>query len=123
MAADVADLVAVGYMDPGNWATSLAGGSKFGYALLFVALLIAATATLLTQRWLGARLSGAAAAATPVTVEVLVAARALDTGSMIGPGALEWAHWPVTLHRLLASGSRVRQFRPHFFLPSKKWES
>jgi manganese transport protein len=32
-------LVAVGYMDPGNWATSLAGGSKFGYTLLFVALL------------------------------------------------------------------------------------
>jgi manganese transport protein len=31
-------MVAVGYMDPGNWATSLAGGSKFGYALLFVAL-------------------------------------------------------------------------------------
>ena len=32
-------LVAVGYMDPGNWATSLAGGSRFGYALLFIALL------------------------------------------------------------------------------------
>ena len=32
-------LVAVGYMDPGNWATSLAGGSKFGHALLTVALL------------------------------------------------------------------------------------
>ncbi len=32
-------LVAVGYMDPGNWATSLAGGSKFGYQLLTVALL------------------------------------------------------------------------------------
>jgi manganese transport protein len=32
-------LVAVGYMDPGNWATSLAGGAKFGYALLTVALL------------------------------------------------------------------------------------
>ena len=32
-------LVAVGYMDPGNWATSLAGGSRFGYALLSVALL------------------------------------------------------------------------------------
>lgn len=31
-------LVAVGYMDPGNWATSIAGGSKFGYTLLFVAL-------------------------------------------------------------------------------------
>lgn len=32
-------LVAVGYMDPGNWSTSLAGGSKFGYSLLAVALL------------------------------------------------------------------------------------
>ncbi|MEQ1768348.1 MAG: Nramp family divalent metal transporter [Devosia sp.] len=32
-------LVAVGYMDPGNWATSLAGGSQFGYALLTIALL------------------------------------------------------------------------------------
>src|SRR5262249_17749346 len=32
-------MVAVGYMDPGNWATSLAGGSKFGYTLLTVALL------------------------------------------------------------------------------------
>src|SRR5690348_18189847 len=32
-------LAAVGYMDPGNWATSLAGGSKFGYARLTVALL------------------------------------------------------------------------------------
>jgi manganese transport protein len=29
-------LVAVGYMDPGNWATSIAAGSAFGYALLFV---------------------------------------------------------------------------------------
>jgi manganese transport protein len=29
-------LVSVGYMDPGNWATDLAGGSKFGYALLWV---------------------------------------------------------------------------------------
>ena len=32
-------LVAVGYMDPGNWATSLAGGAKYGYALLAVALI------------------------------------------------------------------------------------
>lgn len=32
-------LVAVGYMDPGNWATDLAGGSQFGYRLLFVILL------------------------------------------------------------------------------------
>src|SRR5437773_11200802 len=32
-------LVAVGYMDPGNWATDLGGGSKFGYALLSVILI------------------------------------------------------------------------------------
>ena len=32
-------LVAVGYMDPGNWATSIAGGAQFGYALLSVALM------------------------------------------------------------------------------------
>src|SRR5215475_4544210 len=32
-------LVAVGYMDPGNWATDIAGGSRFGYTLLSVILL------------------------------------------------------------------------------------
>ena len=32
-------LVSVGYMDPGNWATAIAGGARFGYALLFIALL------------------------------------------------------------------------------------
>ena len=32
-------LVAVGYMDPGNWATDLGGGSKFGYSLLSIVLL------------------------------------------------------------------------------------
>lgn len=32
-------MISVGYMDPGNWATSIAGGSRFGYALLTVALL------------------------------------------------------------------------------------
>jgi len=32
-------LVAVGYMDPGNWATDLAGGAKFGYTLLTVILI------------------------------------------------------------------------------------
>jgi manganese transport protein len=32
-------LVAVGYMDPGNWATDLGGGAKFGYTLLSVILL------------------------------------------------------------------------------------
>src|SRR3954451_12172884 len=32
-------LVSVGYMDPGNWATDLAGGAQFGYTLLAVILL------------------------------------------------------------------------------------
>jgi manganese transport protein len=32
-------LVAVGYMDPGNWSTDIAGGSSFGYSLLFIILL------------------------------------------------------------------------------------
>jgi manganese transport protein len=40
-------LVAVGYMDPGNWATDLAGGSRFGYSLLFVVLLSNLMAVLL----------------------------------------------------------------------------
>ena len=40
-------LVAVGYMDPGNWATSLAGGSRFGYTLLFAALVSSVMAIVL----------------------------------------------------------------------------
>src|SRR3989344_4219865 len=40
-------LVAVGYMDPGNWATDLAGGARFGYTLLFVILISNVMAILL----------------------------------------------------------------------------
>src|SRR5262249_36767547 len=47
-------LVSVGYMDPGNWATDLAGGSKFGYTLLSVILLSNLMAILLQS--LSARL-------------------------------------------------------------------
>ncbi len=47
-------LVAVGYMDPGNWATDLAGGSRFGYTLLCVVLLSSLMAVLLQS--LAARL-------------------------------------------------------------------
>ena len=32
-------LIAVGYMDPGNWSTDIAGGSAFGYSLLFIIML------------------------------------------------------------------------------------
>jgi len=47
-------LVSVGYMDPGNWATDLAGGSRFGYSLLWVLLMSNAIAILLQN--LSARL-------------------------------------------------------------------
>lgn len=45
--AGPAYLVSVGYMDPGNWATDLAGGSKYGYALLWVVLVSSLMAMLL----------------------------------------------------------------------------
>ena len=40
-------LISVGYMDPGNWATDIAGGSRFGYTLLFVIMLSNLMAVLL----------------------------------------------------------------------------
>jgi hypothetical protein len=40
-------LVAVGYMDPGNWATDLAGGARYGYTLLSVLLISSLMAILL----------------------------------------------------------------------------
>src|SRR6187431_2349342 len=47
-------LVSVGYMDPGNWATDIAGGSKFGYTLIWVLLMSNIMALLLQS--LSARL-------------------------------------------------------------------
>src|SRR6195952_3501396 len=47
-------LVSVGYMDPGNWATDLQGGSQFGYSLLWVLLMSNLMALLLQS--LAARL-------------------------------------------------------------------
>lgn len=47
-------LVSVGYMDPGNWATDLAGGSRFGYSLIWVLLMSNLMALLLQN--LSARL-------------------------------------------------------------------
>lgn len=45
--AGPAYLISVGYMDPGNWATDLEGGAKFGYRLLWVLVLSSAMALLL----------------------------------------------------------------------------
>src|SRR5690606_13405244 len=47
-------LVSVGYMDPGNWATDIAGGSQFGYQLIWVLLMSNLMALLLQS--LSARL-------------------------------------------------------------------
>ena len=47
-------LIAVGYMDPGNWATALAGGASFGYRLLSVVLIASLMAMLL--QWVSSRL-------------------------------------------------------------------
>src|ERR1700691_2813225 len=52
--AGPAYIVSVGYMDPGNWATDLEGGAKFGYRLLWVLVMSNAMAILLQT--LGARL-------------------------------------------------------------------
>lgn len=73
-------LVAVGYMDPGNWATSLAGGSKFGYALLFVALLSNIMAIVLQS--LCARLA---------------CASGRDLAQACRDGYPAWAVWPLWL--------------------------
>src|SRR5512143_4068819 len=45
--AGPAYLVSVGYMDPGNWATDLEGGARFGYELLWVLVMSNAMAILL----------------------------------------------------------------------------
>src|ERR1700691_3530061 len=47
-------LISVGYMDPGNWATDLAGGSRFGYTLIWVLMMSNLMALLLQS--LSARL-------------------------------------------------------------------
>ncbi|HZW36422.1 MAG TPA: Nramp family divalent metal transporter, partial [Candidatus Deferrimicrobiaceae bacterium] len=52
--AGPAYLVSVGYMDPGNWATDIAAGSRYGYALVWVLLMSNAMAVLLQS--LSARL-------------------------------------------------------------------
>src|SRR3954467_4114431 len=89
-------LVAVGYMDPGNWATSLAGGSKFGYALLSIALISNLMAILLqalcTRLGIGAgrdlaqacRDAFPRAVSWPLWVLAEIAICATDLGEVIG---------------------------------------
>jgi manganese transport protein len=72
-------LVSVGYMDPGNWATDIAAGSRFGYALIWVLLMSNLMAVLLQS--LAARLG------IVTGMDLAQACRAMF------PRAVSWALW------------------------------
>lgn len=78
-------LVAVGYMDPGNWATSLAGGAQFGYTLLAVALISNVMAIILQS--LCARLA---------------VGSGRDLAQACRDGFPRWVSWPLWLLAELA---------------------
>ena len=69
-------LVAVGYMDPGNWATDLAGGARYGYALLSVILLSNLMAILL---------------------QALAVRLGIATGRDLAQACRDHYSWPVTV--------------------------
>lgn len=71
-------LVSVGYMDPGNWATDIAGGSKFGYQLIWVLLMSNLIALLLQS--LSARLG---------------IVRGLDLAQASRNGYPKWVNFPL----------------------------
>ncbi len=71
-------MVAVGYMDPGNWATSIAGGAEFGYTLLAIALLSNIMAIILQS--LAARLA---------------IGSGRDLAQACRDGFPQWASWPL----------------------------
>ncbi|SMD17481.1 Nramp family divalent metal transporter [Pedobacter nyackensis] len=71
-------LVSVGYMDPGNWATDIAGGSKFGYQLIWVLLMSNLIALLLQS--LSARLG---------------IVRGLDLAQASRNGYPRWINYPL----------------------------
>jgi manganese transport protein len=73
-------LVSVGYMDPGNWATDLAGGSQFGYKLIWVLLMSNLIALLLQS--LSARLG---------------IVRGLDLAQASKNAYPKWANYPLWL--------------------------
>ena len=71
-------LVSVGYMDPGNWATAIAGGSKFGYQLIWILLMSNLIALLLQS--LSARLG---------------IVRGLDLAQASRNGYPKWVNFPL----------------------------
>ena len=105
-------LVAVGYMDPGNWATDLAGGARYGYTLLSVIMLSNLMAILLQA--LAARLGIASGRdlaqacrdsySRPVTIVLWIlceiAIAACDLAEVIG-AAIASSH---RIHRMIVVG-------------------
>ena len=89
-------LVAVGYMDPGNWATDIAGGSQFAYRLIFVLMIsnlmavllqtLAARLGIVTQRDLAQACREYYSRPTGITLWVLaeIAIAACDLAEVIG---------------------------------------
>ena len=89
-------LVAVGYMDPGNWATDLAGGSRYNYVLLSVILLSSVMGMFLQRLSLklgivtghdlaqSCRLHYGKAAAIPLWIAAEIAIAACDLAEVIG---------------------------------------
>ena len=125
-------LVAVGYMDPGNWATDLAGGSKYNYSLLSVILLSSLMAMFLQRLSLklgivtghdlaqSCRLHYGKAAAIPLWIAAEIAIAACDLAEVIGSAIaldllfripLLWGVLITTLDVLLLLLLQQRGFR------------
>ena len=77
-------LVSVGYMDPGNWATDLEGGARFGYALIWVLLMSNLMAVLLQT--LAARLG-------VVTGHDLAQACRAEYSPRVNASSGSWPRW------------------------------
>lgn len=125
-------LVAVGYMDPGNWATDLAGGARYGYALLSVILVsnlmaillqaLAARLGIASGRDLAQACRDAYAPATTVALWLLceIAIGACDLAEVIGAAValnllfglpLVWGVCLTALDVLLVLYLQYRSFR------------
>ena len=89
-------LVAVGYMDPGNWATDLAGGARFGYSLLTV-VMISNLMAILLQHLVHQTRGGHGPRSRPGLSRSL-----LDTDGLVSLGSLR------TRHRCLRFGGGCR---------------
>ena len=109
-------LISVGYMDPGNWATDLAGGSRYGYTLLFVIMLSNLLAILLQSLALklgiatGRDLAQACRETYPQPVNVAlwifaeIAIAACDLAEVIGSAIGLQFHLPLLLGVVLTGG-------------------